>query len=229
MNGRMGWSGTLSLPLWIVIRAPLAGGSGLGLAINASPEGACNACLMLSDIRSFGHLPALGWECQRSAEMFQNHAAMFGHIEFFGPIAEHVVDEPRGQFQQELAAQRLQDPLDAHPVFDDAIQHQIPDLVVVMGFGEHALGSVSERRAAFAPGCVLAVGDLQVGHRLEGDRAYFTGTCPFSFAQFATLGTRRLLGSAMNRYKDNRGSIRAHACVLSEEEPVEPHSEGRKP
>jgi len=66
------------------------------------------------------------------------------------------------------------------------------------------------------------LGDLQVGHRLEGDRAYFTGTCPFSFAQFATLGTRRLLGSAMNRYKDNRGSIRAHACVLSEEEPVEP-------
>ena len=43
--------------------------------------------------------------------MFQNHAAMFGHIEFFGPIAEHVVDEPRGQFQQELAAQRLQNPL----------------------------------------------------------------------------------------------------------------------
>ena len=29
------------------------------------------------------------------AEMFQNLAAMFGHIEFFGPIAEHVVDEPR--------------------------------------------------------------------------------------------------------------------------------------
>src|SRR5208337_2393310 len=132
-------------------------------------------------------------------------------------------------FQQELAAQRLQDPLDAHPVFDDAIQHQIPDLVVVMGFGEHTLGSVSERRAALAPGCVLAVGDLQVGHRLEGDRAYLTGTCPFSFAQFATLGTRGLLGSAMNRYKDNRGSIRAHACVRSEEGPEEPHSEGRKP
>jgi hypothetical protein len=83
--------------------------------------------------------------------MFQNHAAMFGHIEFFGPIAEHVVDEPRGQFQQELAAQRLQDPFDAHSVFDDAIQHQIPDFVVVMGLGEHALESVSERRAAFAP------------------------------------------------------------------------------
>ena len=45
---------------------------------------------------------------------------------------EHVVDEPRGQFQQELAAQRLQDPLDAHPVFDDTIQHQIPDFVVVI-------------------------------------------------------------------------------------------------
>ena len=63
------------------------------------------------------------------------------------------------------------------------------------GVGEHTLGSVSERRAAFAPGCVLAVGDLQVGHRLEGDRAYLTGTCPFSFAQFATLGTRGLLGT----------------------------------
>ena len=65
--------------------------------------------------------------------------------------------------------------------------------------------------------------------RLEGDRAYLTGTCPFSFAQFATLGTRGLLGSAMNRYKDNRGSICAHACVRSEEGPEGPHSEGRKP
>ena len=163
-----------------------------------------------------------------AAEMFQNHAAMFGHIEFFGPIAEHVVDKPRGQFQQELAAQRLQDSLDAHPVFDDAIQHQIPDLVVVMGLGEHALGSVSERRAAIALGCVLAVGDLQVDYRLEGDRAYLTGTRPLSLAQFATLGTRGLLVSAMNRYKGNRGSIRAHACILSEEGYEGPHSKGCK-
>ena len=108
--------------------------------------------------------------------MFQNHAAMFGHNEFRGTIAEHVVGEPRGQVQQELAAQRLQDPLDTHPVFDDAIQHQVPDLVVIMGLGEHALGRVSECRAAIALGCVLAVGDVQVHHCIEGDRANLTST-----------------------------------------------------
>src|SRR5208337_4180656 len=66
MNGRMGWSGTLSLPPWIVIRAPLAGGSGLGLAMNRSPAWSRSTTLMRSEVLSSGHLPALRWESQRS-------------------------------------------------------------------------------------------------------------------------------------------------------------------
>ena len=99
--------------------------------------------------------------------------------------------------------------------FEDAIQDQISDLVIVVGLGEYALGSVPESRAALTPCCVLAVGDPQEGHSLESDRAYFAATGPFPFAQLATRRTRGLLGSAVNRYKDSRGCIRAHACVLS--------------
>ena len=67
---------------------------------------------------------------------------MLGHVELFGPIAEHVVDEPRGQVQQEFAAHRLQGLLDAHPVLEDAIEHQFPDFVVVAGLGSTPSGVV---------------------------------------------------------------------------------------
>ena len=152
---------------------------------------------------------------ERAAEMFQNLAAMLRHVQFSDPIAEHVVDEPRGQLQQELAPQRLQHTLDARSVLDDAIQHQIPDLVVVMGLGKNTFGSDPESRAALALGCVFTVGDLQISYRLERDRAYLASTSPFSFPHLPAVGTRGLLGSAVNRYKDSRGCIRAHACVLS--------------
>ena len=56
-----------------------------------------------------------------------------------GPVAEHVVDEPRGEVQEELAADRRQGPLDAHAVLEQAVEHQVADLVVVLGLGEHAL------------------------------------------------------------------------------------------
>jgi hypothetical protein len=79
---------------------------------------------------------------ERAAEMFQNQATMFRHVEFADTIAEPLVDEPRGHLQQELTPQRRQEPLDAHPILHDAIQHQVPDFIVVMGLGEHALGSV---------------------------------------------------------------------------------------
>jgi len=40
---------------------------------------------------------------ERAAEVFQDHATMFGQIELPDAVAEHVVDEPRGQIEQELA------------------------------------------------------------------------------------------------------------------------------
>ena len=42
-----------------------------------------------------------------AAEVLQDHAAMLRQVELRGPVAEHVVDETRGQIQEELAAERL--------------------------------------------------------------------------------------------------------------------------
>ena len=86
-------------------------------------------------------------------------------------VVEHVVDEPRGEVEEELAAQRLQGLFDVHAVLEDAIEHQVADLVVVEGPGEDALGRVAEGRAAVAPGLIFAAGDLQVGDGLVGDGA----------------------------------------------------------
>jgi hypothetical protein len=55
-------------------------------------------------------------EC--AAEPPQDGAAMRGHVQFRGAVAEHVVDEPRGQVQEGLAADRRPRPLDAHAVLE---------------------------------------------------------------------------------------------------------------
>ena len=106
-----------------------------------------------------------------AAEVLQDHAAMLGQIELSSPVAKLVVDEPRGEFQQELTAQRLQSLFDVHAVLDDAIQDQIADLVVVEGPGEDALGGVAEGCATIALGLILAAGDLQIGDGLIDDGA----------------------------------------------------------
>ena len=43
-------------------------------------------------------------DAERAAETVQHLAAVLGHVEFPGAIAEHVVDEPGGEVQEELAA-----------------------------------------------------------------------------------------------------------------------------
>ena len=89
-------------------------------------------------------------DAEGAAEVLQDHAAMRGQIELLDPVAEHVVDEPRGELEQKLPLQRRQGPFDVHAVLNDAFQHQIADLVIVEGPGEDALGGAAEGRAAIA-------------------------------------------------------------------------------
>jgi len=60
---------------------------------------------------------------ERAAEAFQHLAAVCGHVELGGAVAEHVVDEPRGEIEEELPLERLKGPLDAHAVFEETLQH----------------------------------------------------------------------------------------------------------
>ena len=136
-------------------------------------------------------------DAERAAEQLQDLATMHGHVELPGVVVEHVVDEPRGEFQEELAAERLQGLFDAHAILEDAIEHQVADLVVVEGSGEDALRGVAEGRAAVAPGLILAAGDLQVGDGLVDDGADLAGgnfrlrrPCLPHFGQGAFLGAQ---------------------------------------
>jgi hypothetical protein len=134
------------------------------------------------------------------AEVLQDHAAMVGQIELLDSVAQHVVDEPRGEVQEELAAQRLQGLFDVHAVLEDPPQDQIADLVVVEGPGEHALGGIAEGRAAVTPGLILATGDLQRDDGLVGDGPDLArGQGAFAAARLATPGAGGLLGGAVNR------------------------------
>jgi hypothetical protein len=57
-------------------------------------------------------------DAERAAEALQDHATVRRHVELGGPGAEHVVDEPGGEVEEELAADRRQRPLDAHAVLE---------------------------------------------------------------------------------------------------------------
>ena len=149
-------------------------------------------------------------DAERAAEVLQDLAAMAGQVEPRGEVVEHVVDEPRGEVQQELAAERLQGPFDAHAVLEDAVEDQGSDLVVVLGLGQDALGGVAEAGAATAAGLILAVGDLQGGDRLVGDGAHDPGQGPLPQAPFAALRAGGLLGGASDRYNDRGGCFGAH-------------------
>jgi hypothetical protein len=153
-------------------------------------------------------------DAKRAAEEFQDLAPVRGHVELPGVVVEHVVDEPRGEFEEELAAERLQGPLDAHAVLEDAIEHEVTDLVVGERPGEDPLGGVAEGLAAMAPGAVLATGDLEVGDGLEGDGADPTRERPLSAPMLTALRARGLLGGTTNRYNDGCGCSGTHACVL---------------
>jgi hypothetical protein len=133
-------------------------------------------------------------------ELVQDLAARRGHVEPPCVVLEHVVDEARGEFEEVLAAERLEDSLDAHAILDDAFPHPLADLVVVKGPGEDPLGRVPERGAAAASGLILAAGDLEEGDGLGVDGANSARwEFPLSPAPFATVRARCLLGSARNR------------------------------
>ena len=120
---------------------------------------------------------------------------MSGHVESRGKVVERVVDEPRGEIEEELALQRLDNPFDAHAVFEDALQHQIPDFVVVLGLGEDTLGCGAEGGGAVAPRLVLAVGDFQEGDGLVGDcKELVRFRVRLRRPEFATGRTGGLLG-----------------------------------
>src|SRR5512135_3290460 len=77
--------------------------------------------------------------------------AMLGHVKRFGVAVEDVIDEPRGQVEEVFTAQRLHRLFHVHRVLEDAIEHQVANLVIVEGSGEDVLGSVPEGLAAAAP------------------------------------------------------------------------------
>jgi hypothetical protein len=54
--------------------------------------------------------------------------------------AEHTVDEPRGQVQKEITAERPHGLFDVRAVLEGSIEYHIEDLVVVGGSGKRPPG-----------------------------------------------------------------------------------------
>jgi hypothetical protein len=134
-------------------------------------------------------------DAERAAEMLQDLATMRRQVELGDLIAEHVRDEPGGQVEEELALKRCDDALDAHAVLEDAIEDEVPDLVVIGGAREPILVGVAKGRGALAPGGILAIGDLQVGNGLVGNGSDPSDDGPLPPTSLAAVGARGLLGA----------------------------------
>ena len=153
-------------------------------------------------------------DAERAAEVLEHLAAMSGHVESRGEVVEHVVDEPGGEIEEELTLERLENPFDAHAVVENALEHQIADLVVVLGLGEDTLGCVAKGGGAVASGGVLAVGDLQIGDGLVDDGSDFSGDGPLASASLAALWAGGLPGGTVDRYNNRGGYFGAHGLHL---------------
>jgi hypothetical protein len=137
---------------------------------------------------------------------------MLGHVEPACVVAEHVGGELSGEVQEILAAERFQCPLDAHAIPEDAVEHEVADLVFAERPGEDMLGRVAEGPTAVASGGILATGDLQIGDGADG-----ASEGPLATAVFAALRAGDLLGGGVNGYNDGCGCFGAHACGRGEE------------
>src|SRR5512135_2823082 len=154
-------------------------------------------------------------DAQRAAEVLQDHTAMLGHVKRFGVAVEDVIDEPRGQVEEVFTAQRLHRLFHVHRVLEDAIEHQVANLVIVEGSGEDVLGSVPEGLAAAAPGLIFAAEDLEEGDGLVDDGANPAWReLAFATAVFAALRAWGLLGGAVDRYNNGCGDFGAHGLHL---------------
>ncbi len=154
---------------------------------------------------------------------------MRGHVELRGAVAEHVGDEPRGEVEEEIAADRLQGAFDVQGVVEDAVADQVADLVVVGGFGEDALGAVAEGGAAVAAGGVLAVGDLQESDGLVGHGPHDPVQGPFPPAPFAARRAGGLLGVQWIGITIVVGASVPMVCISGDGDSQHPHSPGCRP
>src|SRR5262249_43777423 len=145
-------------------------------------------------------------------------AAMLGQVELPSAVAEDIVDEPRREVEEELAADRGQGALDAHPVVEEAFQDEGTDTVIILGLGVDIVRGVAEDGAAGTVRLVLTVGDLKEGDGLVGDGADRAGAGPFAGAVSAAARAGGFLGCTADGYKLGSGCFRAHACVLGSED-----------
>src|SRR5208337_5172235 len=96
-------------------------------------------------------------DAERPAEVVQDPAAVIRQIELPDLPVEAVVDEPVREIQQEVPPHRGDDPLDAHAVLEDAVEHGLTDLVVVQRPGCDARRGGAEcvvqqwQRARYSP------------------------------------------------------------------------------
>src|SRR4051794_24693103 len=149
-------------------------------------------------------------DAQGTAEVFQDPGAMRGHVEALDLAMEAVIDEAVGEVEQEIPLHRGDDPFDAHPVVEDAVEDGLADLVVVQCAGFNSRRRGPEGGAAIAAGAILAVGDVEEDDFLVGDGADRSVVDVLARRQLAAGGARGLSGTATDVYGSDVGTDGLH-------------------
>src|SRR3954447_20356508 len=149
-------------------------------------------------------------DAQGAAEVIEDPATMFGHVEAPDLAMQAVVDEAVGEVEQEIPLHRGDDTFDAHAVVEDAVEDGLADLVVVQRAGFDPWRRGPEGGAAIAAGAILAVGDVEEDDFLVGEGADRSVADVLARRQLATGGARGLSGTATDVYGSDVGTDGLH-------------------
>ena len=148
-----------------------------------------------------------------AGEVFQGPLTIVGHVDLADFPIEAVVEKAVGKIEEELALERLLQAIQAHAVFEQAIDDHVTNVIGVLGSGLNAIDLGTKGLATGTVGAVFSDGQFDDGDFAESDVANASSMGIFAPAELTALRTGMRFSGATLSYDANARMNGFHACV----------------
>ena len=152
-------------------------------------------------------------EAQRAGELGESPVPVVGQVGLPHHPVEAVVEKTVGEVEEELALERLLQAVQAHAVFEQAIDDHVPNAVGVVRSWFDAIDLGTKGLATRAAGAVFSDGQFDDGDFAESDVANASSMDIFAPADLAALWTGESFWGAAFSNDANARLNGFHACV----------------
>jgi hypothetical protein len=152
-------------------------------------------------------------DAQGAGEIFEGPLPIGGHVDLTDFPIEAVVEKTVGEVEEELALERLLQAVQAHAVFEQAIDDHVPNAVGVVRSWFDAIDLGTKGLATRAAGAVFSDGQFDDGDFAESDVANASSVDIFAPADLAALWTGESFWGAAFSNDANARLNGFHACV----------------